>query len=119
MAAQASPTLDVRSRAAWRSWLEKHHASSTDVWLVFHKRHTAIHSIDYENSVEEARDVPEYMERALKRDGAAWRCFEQLAPSYRRAYIGWIASAKRAETKERRLREAVGRLAKGEKLGLK
>jgi uncharacterized protein YdeI (YjbR/CyaY-like superfamily) len=63
--------------------------------------------------------VPPYVERALKADGAAWRFFETLAPSYRRAYIGWIDAAKREETKERRLREAVARLAKGEKLGLK
>jgi uncharacterized protein YdeI (YjbR/CyaY-like superfamily) len=49
----------------------------------------------------------------------AWRSFETLAPSYRRAYVGWIDAAKREDTKERRLREAVARLAKGEKLGLK
>ena len=63
--------------------------------------------------------VPRYIERALKSEPAAWRFFETLAPSYRRAYVGWIDAAKRAETRERRLREAVQRLAKGEKLGLK
>jgi uncharacterized protein YdeI (YjbR/CyaY-like superfamily) len=63
--------------------------------------------------------LPKYIEQALKANGAAWRHFEQLAPSYRRQYIGWIDSAKRDETKQRRLREAVGLLAKGEKLGLK
>ena len=34
-------------------------------------------------------------------------------------YIGWIDSAKRAETKEKRLREAIGLLAAGKKIGLK
>ena len=63
--------------------------------------------------------VPRYIERAFKAEPAAWRFFETLAPSYRRAYVGWIDAAKREETKERRLREAVARLAKGEKLGLK
>jgi uncharacterized protein YdeI (YjbR/CyaY-like superfamily) len=63
--------------------------------------------------------VPRYIERALKAQPAAWRFFETLAPSYRRAYVGWIDAAKRAETRERRLSEAVERLAKGEKLGLK
>ena len=55
------------------------------------------------------------------RTRARWRAwlFEALAPSYRRAYVGWIDSAKREETKQRRLREAVARLANGEKLGLK
>ena len=63
--------------------------------------------------------VPRYIERAFKAEPAAWRFFETLAPSYRRAYVGWIDAAKREETKERRLREAVLRLAKREKLGLK
>jgi uncharacterized protein YdeI (YjbR/CyaY-like superfamily) len=63
--------------------------------------------------------LPKYIEQALKANGAAWRHFEHLAPSYRRKYIGWIDSAKREQTKQRRLSEAVGLLAKGEKLGLK
>jgi uncharacterized protein YdeI (YjbR/CyaY-like superfamily) len=63
--------------------------------------------------------VPGYVERAFKADPAAWRFFETLAPSYRHAYVGWIDAAKREETRKRRLREAVARLAKGEKLGLK
>ena len=63
--------------------------------------------------------VPKYMEQALKANGAAWRYFERLAPSYRRQYIGWIDSATREATKQRRLREAIGLLAKGKKLGLR
>jgi hypothetical protein len=34
-------------------------------------------------------------------------------------YIAWINSAKRDETKARRLQEAITKLAAGEKLGLK
>lgn len=60
-----------------------------------------------------------YIERALRASPVAWKYFEQLAPSYRRAYIGWIDSAKRPETKEKRLLEALSRLAAGQKLGLK
>jgi uncharacterized protein YdeI (YjbR/CyaY-like superfamily) len=184
-------TLAVRTRAQWHAWLEKHHASVAEIWLVFHKQHTGKTSLDYEAAVEEAlcfgwidslvrrldgdrfarkftprkansrwsdlnrrryaslekrgllmdagranspsgkraytlpqrraldAPVPRYIERALKADPAAWRFFETLAPSYRRAYVGWIDAAKREETKERRLREAVARLAKGEQLGLK
>jgi uncharacterized protein YdeI (YjbR/CyaY-like superfamily) len=63
--------------------------------------------------------TPQYIRQALKDNPAAWRCFEKLAPSYRRMYIGWIESAKRDETKARRLREAVGLLAAGKRLGLK
>lgn len=46
--------LDIRSRAAWRRWLERHHASSLGVWLVFHKEHTGVASIPYDDSVREA-----------------------------------------------------------------
>lgn len=66
-----------------------------------------------------AAELPSYIEQGLRADPRAWRTFGRLAPSYRRAYIGWIDSAKREETKERRLREALRLLAAGKKLGLK
>ncbi len=43
-----------RSRHAWRQWLEKNHASRTDVWLVYYKRHTGKPTVTYNDSVEEA-----------------------------------------------------------------
>lgn len=63
--------------------------------------------------------VPGYIQQALRSRPAAWNYFERLAPSYRRMYIAWIDSAKQQETKAGRLREAVGLLAAGKKLGLK
>jgi uncharacterized protein YdeI (YjbR/CyaY-like superfamily) len=59
------------------------------------------------------------IENPLKANARAWESFEQLAPSCRRAYIGWIDSAPPEETKGRRLREAIRLLAVGQKLGLK
>src|SRR5438046_9420788 len=47
-------TLQVRSRRQWRAWLAKHHTSSPGVWLVFHKAHTGVKSIPYEDTVREA-----------------------------------------------------------------
>jgi uncharacterized protein YdeI (YjbR/CyaY-like superfamily) len=46
--------LGVRSRPQWRAWLEKHHASSPGVWLVFYKAHTGVKSLPYEDTVREA-----------------------------------------------------------------
>lgn len=46
--------LDVRTRTQWRRWLEMHHASSSGVWLVRHKRHTRVGSMSYEDLVSEA-----------------------------------------------------------------
>lgn len=63
--------------------------------------------------------LPRYIETALRKRAKAWRAFEQLAPSHRRHYVGWIDVAKQEETKRRRLREVVRALAAGEKLGLK
>jgi uncharacterized protein YdeI (YjbR/CyaY-like superfamily) len=68
---------------------------------------------------QSASAIPSYIEEQLKADPRAWKYFEQLAPSYRRAYISWIEAAKREETKEKRLREALSLLAAGKKLGLK
>src|SRR5216117_325396 len=46
--------LDLRNRRPWRAWLTRNHASSPGVWLVFHKDHTGVKSIEYEDSVREA-----------------------------------------------------------------
>ena len=63
--------------------------------------------------------IPSYIEKQFKGNARAWNYFERLPPSCRRAYIGWIDSAKREETKEKRLREAIRLLSAGKKLGLK
>ena len=47
-------TLDLRTRAQWRQWLAKHHASSPGIWLVRHKQHTGVKSMPYEDVVCEA-----------------------------------------------------------------
>jgi uncharacterized protein YdeI (YjbR/CyaY-like superfamily) len=63
--------------------------------------------------------VPPYFKRALLGNRKAWENFNKLAPSYRRSYILWIATAKTDETRDRRLREAVQLLAQNKKLGLR
>jgi Uncharacterized protein conserved in bacteria len=73
----------------------------------------------YEKRKPRSTQVPDYIQAALRKSPSASTFFETLAPSYRRMYVGWIDSAKRTETKERRLKEAIGRLAAGQKLGLK
>ena len=40
--------------AAWRAWLEDHHASAPGVWLVSWKRHTGRPTVSYEDAVTEA-----------------------------------------------------------------
>jgi len=184
-------TLLVRTLDQWRDWLSEHHASESEVWLIFHKRHNGDASIDYKDALDEAlcfgwvdslikrlddrrftrkftprradsrwsavnrkryaelktkgrlkpsgiqrsptnrgsgprpprlempSKLPEYIQAALKKHPTALRHFEALAPAHRRRYFAWIESAKREETKLRRLKEAIRLLASGKVLGLK
>jgi uncharacterized protein YdeI (YjbR/CyaY-like superfamily) len=63
--------------------------------------------------------LPTYIAKALKGNPGAWRFFRELAPTYRRHFVAWIHTAKRPDTRERRIREAITLLAAGKKLGLK
>jgi len=175
----------------WREWLANHYDSESEVWLIFHKQHTGVVSIDYQDALDEAlcfgwvdslikrlddrryarkftprrpesrwsdvnrkryaelkasarlkscglkraptgrtyaarparfelpSKLPDYIQTALRKQPAALGSFEALAPSHRRRYVGWIESAKREETKHRRLKEAIHLLAAGKLLGLK
>jgi uncharacterized protein YdeI (YjbR/CyaY-like superfamily) len=60
--------------------------------------------------------LPPYIAEGLKATTRANECFEQLALSCQREYISWIDSAKREETKQRRLREAIKMLTSGKKV---
>jgi uncharacterized protein YdeI (YjbR/CyaY-like superfamily) len=179
--------LDIRSSEQWRRWLAEHHASSPGVWLAFHKDHTGVKSIPYEDSVRDALcfgwidslikrldddryarkftprkptskwsdlnrkrwaelqaaglltasglaaaptdrtygprpplgDLPAYIAKALKASPKAWAFFQDLAPTHRRNFVLWIHTAKRPETREKRIRESIVLLEAGQKLGLK
>ena len=184
-------TLLVRTLEQWRDWLTDHHASESEVWLIFHKRHTGVMSIDYKDARDEAlcfgwvdslvkrlddrrhvikftprrtdsrwsavnrkryaelkaagrlkppgierpptdrgygsrpprlpmpSTLPAYIQAALRDHPTALRHFKALPPSQRRRYLAWIESAKREDTKLRRLKEAIRLLAGGRVLGLK
>jgi uncharacterized protein YdeI (YjbR/CyaY-like superfamily) len=180
-------TLDIRDARRWRAWLRKHHAASPGVWLVFHKDHTRVTSVPYEEAVRQALcfgwidslikrldedryarkftprkptskwsdinrkrwteleekgllaapgiaaapsgnryasrpaipELPHYVAHAFRASPMAWRSFQALAPTYRRHFVVWIHTAKRDDTRERRIRESIALLAAGKKLGLK
>ena len=184
-------TLRVKTLDEWHAWLDDHHASEREIWLVYYRKGTGVESIAHSDALDEAlcfgwidslvkrlddkrfaikftprkadsrwsavnrkryavlkasgrlkppgiaraptgrrfavrparRELPEklpaYIDSALKKRPAALRTFEALPPEERRRYFAWIDSAKREETKLRRLKEAIRLLAAGEKLGLK
>jgi len=64
-------------------------------------------------------DLPSYIAKAIKANAKAWQFFRELAPTHRRNFVVWIHTAKRPDTRERRIRESLALLAAGKKLGLK
>ena len=63
--------------------------------------------------------LPNYIAKAIKANVKAWKFFRELAPTYRRNFVVWIHTAKRPDTRERRIRQSLALLAAGKKLGLK
>ncbi|MEQ1898590.1 MAG: YdeI/OmpD-associated family protein [Vicinamibacterales bacterium] len=64
-------------------------------------------------------ELPAYIGTAFKDDRKAWAFFQTLSARNRRNFVVWIHTAKRPETRERRIREAVDLLSAGKTLGLK
>jgi uncharacterized protein YdeI (YjbR/CyaY-like superfamily) len=63
--------------------------------------------------------LPDWLKEGLMASPQAWENFSRLPPSHQRNYILWISDARREETRQRRIMEAIGRLEKNERLGLK
>ncbi len=181
-----------RNRNEWRKWLDRHHTSENDIWLVYYKKHCNKQSISYEEAVEEALcygwidskvkriDDEKYMQKytprleksnwsksnkkrverlvqngrmtnagisviekakkngswdrlndidaepeipgdlanALDKNTRAKHNFENFAPSHQKQYLWWLKSAKKTETRKKRLLEIVKRCNKGIKPGM-
>ncbi len=185
--------LEARNRKEWRNWLEKNHAGTKEIWLVYYKKHTKKPTVAYKESVEEAicfgwidgikkridderythrftprkanskwspinidiakrmiksgmmtaagqiaydnrkeyeedflkirssdsDKLPPDLEELLKASEKAWNNFNNLSPSHKKQYILWINSAKKTETKQRRLSKAIKLLEQNKKWGMK
>lgn len=60
-------------------------------------------------------EVPPVLEDALAADDGAREAFEALASTHRREYAEWISAAEPHESRERRVKEALGMLRQGVK----
>ena len=63
--------------------------------------------------------IPEYVKKEIEKNQKALTNFNSLSKSNKKRYVGWITSAKRKETREQRLAEAIKLLSKNEPLGMK
>jgi uncharacterized protein YdeI (YjbR/CyaY-like superfamily) len=70
-------------------------------------------------SIKKELTIPSFMREALAANRKALDNFNKLARSHKRQYVGWVASAKKEETRQRRLEEALRLLETNEKLGMK
>jgi uncharacterized protein YdeI (YjbR/CyaY-like superfamily) len=79
------------------------------------------------NDKKQLQDIPEKEELiipaklsdAFKVNKVAWENFNKLAPSYKRLYVLWIMDAKKEETFQKRVKEAISLLEQNKKLGMK
>ncbi len=51
---EITETTYAKTRAAWRAWLARHHATKREVWLIYFKKGTGRPSVAYGEAVEEA-----------------------------------------------------------------
>lgn len=105
-------TVSPKSRAAWRAWLERHHARRDEIWVVYYKKHTGKASVSYDEAVEEALcfgwidglvkrvDDERHMQRFTpRRKGSVWsavnlRRFARLVEQKRVMEAGHAAGPK-------------------------
>lgn len=64
-------------------------------------------------------EVPRFVREALAANQKASRNFDNLAKFYKRQFVGWVMSAKKENTKKKRLAEVVEHLERNKKLGMK
>ncbi len=65
---------------------------------------------------QETIELPPAFIALFKKQKQAWQWFEASAPSYRKVMIWWVVSAKREETREKRLMALIEHSARGERM---
>jgi uncharacterized protein YdeI (YjbR/CyaY-like superfamily) len=178
---EKSSPLDFSDRLAWRSWLEDHHATSSEAWLIIQRVGSKLEGLSLDQAVEEAlcygwidgklqrlddqryllrfsprkpnsvwsirniqrveelvrrgvmteagmtavqegkksgqweaaidREntdvIPPELEAALRRRKGAIAAYRNLPESQKKQYMYWIQSAKREQTKGKRIEEII------------
>jgi uncharacterized protein YdeI (YjbR/CyaY-like superfamily) len=62
------------------------------------------------------QELPPKYARSFRSNAAAWKLWRAMPPSYRKAATWWVISAKREETRERRLAILIETTGRGERI---
>jgi uncharacterized protein YdeI (YjbR/CyaY-like superfamily) len=108
-----------RARSIWSANNTRRFAALKEVGLVraaglaaFGQRQAARSGVYSFEQRQEARLAPA-QSRALRANARAWAYFQSRPPWYRRTATFWVVSAKKEETRERRLRTLIADSAAG------
>jgi len=80
------------------------------------ERREAARSGIYSFEQQRPPELDPEQERRFREHAAAWAFFEAQPPSYRRAVVWWVVSAKREERRARRLEQAIAESAEGRRV---
>lgn len=75
--------------------------------LAAFERRAAANSATYSFENRESAKLSKTAEREFRRDRLAWKFFRAQPPGYRRLAAWWVISAKRPETRQKRLRQLI------------
>jgi uncharacterized protein YdeI (YjbR/CyaY-like superfamily) len=81
------------------------------------ERRTDERSAIYSYEQKKAAHLDPAAQRTFRANKEAWTFFQAQAPSYQRTAIWWVISAKREETRQRRLAALIGDSARGRVVG--
>jgi hypothetical protein len=72
-------------------------------------------ALKVEITEQREQKMPEELKEKLKLDSEAKAIYDNLAASYKKVYLEWVTSAKREETRNKRINEMVAKLKAGYK----
>lgn len=80
-------------------------------WEAREEKRTGVYSFE-----QSSHEMPPAYLRAFRANTKAWQWFQAQAPWYRRTLTHWVTSAKKEETRKRRLDELIAKSAAGIRL---
>jgi uncharacterized protein YdeI (YjbR/CyaY-like superfamily) len=89
------------------------HASGIEIFEKRKEEKSRVYSYE-----KEAVSLQKEFEKKFKANKAAWKYFQQMPKSYTRPAIHWVMTAKREETKLKRLEELINDSSQGRKIKL-